>query len=61
VASDLSLSRQFALEAQTRAIDACTDIDELRRMTKSLLAAWHLQSEFSRRWGAEALGLPPVA
>lgn len=60
MASDLSLSRQFALEAQTRAIDACNDIEELRRMTKSLLAAWHLQSEFSRRWGAEALGLPPV-
>lgn len=45
------------VEAHSRAIDSCQDIDELRRVAKSLLKAWQLQAMFSARYGAEALGL----
>lgn len=54
----LALARQFSLESQSRAIDACEDIDELRRIAKSLLTAWHMQSDLTRRYGAQALGIP---
>ena len=33
----LSLDRQFAIEAHSRAIDACADLVELRQVAKSLL------------------------
>ena len=55
----LSLSRQFALEQQTRAIEACHDIEELRRVAKTLLSAWHLQSDMTRYYGAQAMGITP--
>jgi hypothetical protein len=51
-----SLSRQFSTELHSRAIDACSDVDELRRVAKTLLAAWQLQAEMSERYGAELLG-----
>ncbi|MEB3257331.1 MAG: hypothetical protein VKN83_03320 [Cyanobacteriota bacterium] len=58
-----SLSRKFSTELHSRAIDACTDIDELRRVAKTLLSAWQLQAEMSEQYGAELLGLnrPPQA
>jgi len=52
-----SLSRQFSNELHARAIDSCTDIDELRRVAKTLLSAWQLQAELSEQYGAELLGL----
>jgi hypothetical protein len=52
-----SLSRQFTLEAGSRAIDACQDIDELRSIAKTLLSAWQLQSDMTRHYGAQTLGL----
>jgi len=52
-----SLSRKFSTELHSRAIDACTDIDELRRVAKTLLTAWQLQAEMSEQYGAELLGL----
>jgi hypothetical protein len=54
---DLNLSRQFTLESQSRALDACDDPDELRRIAKILLSAWHLQSDMARHFGAQALGI----
>jgi len=54
---DLSLSRQFTLESQARAIDACDDVAELRRLAKTLLSAWHLQADMTRHYGAQALGI----
>ncbi|MFO0037753.1 MAG: hypothetical protein ACK522_02280 [Synechococcaceae cyanobacterium] len=51
------LTRQFALESQTRAIDHCTDIDELRSLAKRLLSAWYMQSDMTREFGAQALGM----
>ena len=52
-----SLSRKFSTELHSRAIDACTDIHELRRVSKTLLSAWQLQAEMSEQYGAELLGL----
>ncbi|MFM7634570.1 MAG: hypothetical protein ACKO7Z_03100 [Cyanobacteriota bacterium] len=54
---DLSLSRQFTLESQARAIDACDDVAEFRRLAKTLLSAWHLQADMTRHYGAQALGI----
>ncbi|MEB3323001.1 MAG: hypothetical protein VKI81_09280 [Synechococcaceae cyanobacterium] len=53
----LPLNRQFAVEMHSRAIDSCTDIEELRKVAKTLLSAWQMQATFSERYGAEALGL----
>lgn|GEM_PF-1358598 len=54
---DCTLSRQFAVETQARAIDACNDVAELRRIAKTLLTAWHLQTDMTRHFGAQALGI----
>jgi hypothetical protein len=51
-----SLARQFELEAQTRAIQGCTDIEELRGLAMSLLKAWHMQAEMTKHFGAQAMG-----
>ena len=56
---DLSLARQFEHETQARAIDACTDLEELRALAKSLLKAWHMQAEMTQHYGAQALGVAP--
>jgi hypothetical protein len=53
----LSLDRQFAVEMHSRAIDSCNDIEELRKVAKTLLSAWQMQATFSERYGAELLGL----
>ncbi|MFY8149135.1 MAG: hypothetical protein ACOVNL_07960 [Prochlorococcaceae cyanobacterium] len=57
----LSLGRQFTVEMHSRAIDRCTDLEELRSMAKTLLAAWQMQAEFSQHFGAQALGLRKAA
>ncbi len=51
------LTRQFVVETQVRAIDACDDVTELRRIAKTLLTAWHLQSDMTRYFGGQALGI----
>jgi hypothetical protein len=56
---DSDLSRQFVVETQARAIDACNDVAELRRIAKTLLSAWHLQTDMTRHFGAQALGIAP--
>ena len=53
-----SLSHQFELEAQSRAIQGCTDIEELRGVAMSLLKAWHMQAEMTKHFGAQAMGQP---
>ncbi|MFN6339755.1 MAG: hypothetical protein ACK41W_13665 [Cyanobacteriota bacterium] len=52
-----SLSRQFSTELHSRAIDSCTDIEQLRQVAKTLLTAWQLQMSMSERYGAELLGI----
>jgi len=53
-----SLARQFELEAQSRAIQGCTDMEELRGVAMSLLKAWHMQAEMTKHFGAQAMGQP---
>jgi len=53
----LSLNRQFLVESQSRVIDGCSNVDELRQIAKALLSAWQHQAEFSEMYGAQALGL----
>lgn len=54
---DPSLSRQFSLELQERAIDSCSDLEELRQVARTLLRAWHLQASFSESYAAQLMGL----
>jgi len=56
---DCTLSRLLVVETQVRAIDACNDVAELRRIAKTLLTAWHLQTDKTRHFGAQALGITP--
>ena len=53
-----SLARQFELEAQSRAIQDCSDIEELRSVALSLLKAWHMQTDMTQHFGAQAMGTP---
>jgi hypothetical protein len=40
---ELSIGQQFEIERFNRAIDATADPDQLRRLAKQLLQAWHTQ------------------
>ncbi|MEB3259918.1 MAG: hypothetical protein VKP63_04735 [Cyanobacteriota bacterium] len=42
-ALELSMSQRFEIERFSRAIDATADPDDLRRIAKQLLQAWHTQ------------------
>jgi hypothetical protein len=53
----LSVSREFFVESQSRAIDSCTELEELRKVSKTLLRAWQVQAMFSEQYGAQALGI----
>lgn len=55
--NSLSISREFFLEAHSRAIDSCTELEELRKVSKSLLKAWQMQAMLSEHYGAQALGI----
>ena len=39
----LSMSQNFEIERMNRAIDAETNIEDLKGLTKQLLKAWHCQ------------------
>lgn len=52
-----SLSRQFAVEAQARAIESCQDIEALRSVARNLLQVWQLQASLSEQLAAQSLGL----
>ena len=45
------------MELQERAIESCTDLDELRSLAKTLLKAWQLQASFSESYAAQLMGL----
>lgn len=40
---ELSTGQQFEIERLSRAIDATADPEQLRRVAKQLLRAWHTQ------------------
>ena len=45
--ASLSINRQFSIAVHSRAIDSCDDIEELRKVAKTLLSAWQHHAEFS--------------
>jgi len=55
--ASLSLNRQFSIAVHSRAIDSCNDIEERRKVAKTLLSAWQHQAEFSEHYGALLLGI----
>ena len=55
--NSLPLSRQFAVESQTRAIQNCESIEDLRSVTINLLQAWHLQASLNENLVADMMGL----
>jgi hypothetical protein len=55
--ASLSINRQFSIAVHSRAIDSCDDIEELRKVAKTLLSAWQHQAEFSEHYGAQLLGI----
>jgi hypothetical protein len=57
VEASLSINRQFSIAVHSRAIDSCNDIEELRKVAKTLLSAWQHQAEFSEHYGAQLLGI----
>jgi hypothetical protein len=54
-----SLSRQFALAMQERAIESCDDIEQLRSVAKTLLRAWQMQASFTEDYAAQLMHLTP--
>ena len=54
-----SLSRQFALAMQERAIESCNDIEQLRSVAKTLLRAWQMQAAFTEDYAAQLMHLTP--
>lgn len=53
----LELSRQFTIALHSRSIDACTDLDQLKQVSKTLLEAWQLQASFSTAYARRLLEL----
>ncbi len=54
-----TLSRQFALAMQERAIESCDDIEQLRSVAKTLLRAWQMQASFTEDYAAQLMHLTP--
>jgi hypothetical protein len=52
-----SLSRQFSIESQSRAIESCQDIEALRSLARNLLQVWQLQASLSEQLAAQSLGI----
>lgn len=42
-----------------RIIDSCDDIEEMKKLARQFYSAWQVQSNFSKYYGAMALGLDP--
>ncbi len=56
---ETSLSRQFAIAMQERAIESCDDIEQLRSVAKTLLRAWQMQASFTEDYAAQLMHLTP--
>lgn len=54
----LSLGQQFELERMTRAIDATAEVEDLQRIAKQLLQAWHSQKAATQWVMRQQLGAP---
>jgi hypothetical protein len=54
---ELSMNQRFELERFSRAIDSTVDPDELRRIAKELLQAWHTQKAATHWLISQQLGV----
>ncbi len=54
-----SLSREFTIAMQERAIEHCDNIEQLRSVAKTLLRAWHMQASFTEDYAAQLMQLTP--
>ena len=57
--NDRSLSREFTIAMQERAIESCDDIEQLRSVAKTLLRAWQMQASFTEDYAAQLMHLTP--
>ena len=53
--NDRSLSREFTIAMQERAIESCDDIEQLRSVAKTLLRAWQMQASFTEDYAAQLM------
>ncbi len=60
-ALELSISQRFEIERFSRAIDATADPEDLKRIAKQLLQAWHTQKAATNWVIGQQLGLTPPA
>lgn len=56
---ELSMSQRFELEQQLRAIDACSNIEELKSLTMQLCSALAEQKAATNWVMRQQLGKPP--
>jgi len=54
-----TLSREFTIAMQVRAIESCDDIEQLRSVAKTLLRAWQMQASFTEDYAAQLMHLTP--
>ena len=54
-----TLSREFTIAMQVRAIESCDDIEQLRSVAKTLLRAWQMQAPFTEDYAAQLMHLTP--
>ena len=57
--NDRSLSSEFTITMQERAIESCDDIEQLRSVAKTLLRAWQMQASFTEDYAAQLMHLTP--
>lgn len=58
---ELSVSQRFEIERFSRAIDATADPEDLKRIAKQLLQAWHTQKAATNWVIGQQLGVIPPA
>jgi hypothetical protein len=55
----LSIGQQFEIERMGRVIDATSDVEALRKLSKQLVQAWHCQKA-ATRWVMGHVSGPPL-
>lgn len=56
---NLTLGQQFEIERFNRVIDECNSVEELRKISKQLLSAWHTQKAATVWVMKQNLSSPP--
>lgn len=58
---ELTISQHFEIERFSRAIDATADPEDLKRIAKQLLQAWHTQKAATNWVIGQHIGVTPNA